>query len=302
MQINIIRIIFIFSSLFVGIIGLLLNYMESYLPCVITRTYRYGKFSVDKYQPLVAKVEVPKRWFKHFYIFAAPASSYVLYLVICKYLWNDNISKNVIWILDICLGSFRQALVSPESTFIATVLLTLHCWKRFYETHFVNIFSDKMMNISHYIIGHYHYVGTLICIIGESKGFVEGSEGNFSWKKITYLQLICAIIFVLSSCVQFRTNLILNKLRRNKDGKINSTTYKIPHGGLFKYISGALQLTEIIIYITLSIILWQSSTYHYVTTWVLINQTSTAVLTHRWYIETFKNYPTSRKILLPYIF
>ncbi|CAD1468959.1 unnamed protein product, partial [Heterotrigona itama] len=272
MQINITRIIFIFNSVFTGIFGLLLNYVEFCLPSLITRTYRYGKFSVNTYHPLVAKVEVPKRWFKHFYIFAAPTSSYVLYLVICKYLWKDNISENVIWILDICLGSFRQALVSPESTFIATVLLTLHCWKRFYETHFVNIFSDKMMNILHYMIGLYHYVGTLICIIGESEGFVKGLKGNFSWKKITYLQLICAIIFVLSSYVQLRTNLILSKLRQNKDGKINSTTYKIPHGGLFKYISGALQLTEIIIYITLSIILWQSSTYHYVTMWVLINQ------------------------------
>lgn len=62
MQINIIRIIFIFSSLFTGIVGLLLNYMEFYLPSIITRIYRYGKFSVDKYQsPLIAKVEVPKR-------------------------------------------------------------------------------------------------------------------------------------------------------------------------------------------------------------------------------------------------
>lgn len=66
--------------------------------------------------------------------------------------------------------------------------------------------------------------------------------------------------------------MILSKLRRNKEGKSNSTIYKIPHGGLFEYISGALQLTETIIYITLSIILWQSSTYHYVTMWVLINQ------------------------------
>ena len=61
MQTNIICIIFIFSSVFTGIIGLLLNYMEFYLPSVITRTYRYGKYSVDEYQSLLAKLEVPKR-------------------------------------------------------------------------------------------------------------------------------------------------------------------------------------------------------------------------------------------------
>lgn len=99
-----------------------------------------------------------------------------------------------------------------------------------------------------------------------------------------------------------KSNFILRKLRKNKDGKINSTIYKIPHDGLFEYVSGALQITEIIIYITLSIILWQSSTFHYVTIWVLCNQIWTATLTHQWYIQTFKNYPKSRKILIPFIF
>ncbi|XP_043579745.1 uncharacterized protein LOC122566489 isoform X2 [Bombus pyrosoma] len=301
MQINIILIIFIAASLFTGILGLLLIYMETYLPILITRTFRYGKFCIT-YQSIITHAEVPKRWFKHFYILAAPVSSYVLYLTICKFLWAGNSSKNVIWILNICLGSFRQARVSPESTFIATLLLTLHCWKRFYETHFVSIFSDNMMNISHYLMGYIHYLGTLVCIIGESDGFVEGSQGNFSWRRITYLQLICAIICVLSSYVQLRTNFILSNLRYDKDRKITSTAYKIPHGGLFEYISGALQFTEIIIYILLSIILWQSTNFHYITLWVIINQTVTAVLTHKWYIQTFKNYPMSRRILLPYIF
>lgn len=148
------------------------------------------------------------------------------------------------------------------------------------------------MNVLHYIVGFYHYIGTLICIISESEGFVEGiykyiytfifnwliiwiilgSKGNFSWNKITYFHLLCLTIFILSTYAQLKSNFILRKLRKNKDGKINSTVYKIPHDGLFEYISGALQITEIIIYITLSIILWQSSTFHYVTIWVLCNQ------------------------------
>ena len=61
MEINIIRIIFIFASVFTSILGLLLNYMEFCLPILITRFYRYGKYSVDTYHPLVAKMEVPKR-------------------------------------------------------------------------------------------------------------------------------------------------------------------------------------------------------------------------------------------------
>lgn len=99
-----------------------------------------------------------------------------------------------------------------------------------------------------------------------------GSESYFSWKNITYIHLICAFIIILSSYAQLRANYILSGLRKEKTGEINSTVYKIPHGGLFEYVSGALQITEIIIYISLSVILWQSSTYHYVTIWVIINQ------------------------------
>ncbi|XP_017891409.1 polyprenol reductase, partial [Ceratina calcarata] len=284
------------------IINLSLYYLEPYLPTLISKTYRYGKFSSNIYQPIVAKVELPKRWFQHFYIFAAPGSSFVLYLVIHEYLWKGNVHECFIWILDMCLGSSRQPLVSSESTFVASVLMTLQCWKRFYETQYINIFSDRKMNISHYLVGYVHYVGALMCIVGESEGFVRGSEGNFSWKRITYFHFICAFIFISSSYAQLRANIILRNLRKNKDGEIDHKIYKIPHGGLFEYVSGALQITEIMMYMTLSMILWQSSSYHYVTLWVLANQISTAVLTHQWYIETFKNYPKSRKILIPFIF
>ncbi|XP_076750146.1 polyprenal reductase [Xylocopa sonorina] len=299
---NIIRIWFIFCSIFTGICGFLLFYMESYLPVLISRTYRYGKFSNNVHQSLLVELEIPKRRFKDFYRFAAPASSYVLYLVVNKYLWNNNIPQYITWMLNVCLGSFRQQLVSPESTFIAALLFTLHLWKRLYETHCVNIFSDKKINICHYIVGIAHYIGSLIAIIGESEGFAKGSKGNFSLRKITYFQLLCTLIFISSSYIQLKANIVLNNLRKDKDGKINYAVYKIPHDGLFKYVSGALNITEIIIYITLSGILWQSSTFHYVTIWVATNQLSTAILTHQWYVQTFENYPKTRKILLPYIF
>lgn len=83
------------------------------------------------------------------------------------------------------------------------------------------------------------------------------------------------MIFILFSYTQLKINFILRNLRKDKDNGINSTIYKIPHGGLFEYVSGALQITEIIIYITMSIILWESSTFHYITIWVLVNQVCT---------------------------
>ncbi|XP_053992312.1 polyprenol reductase [Hylaeus volcanicus] len=301
MHINFIRVQFFVYSIIIVTGGLLINYVESYLPLFITRTFRYGKFSVKEYQSILNRIEVPKKWFKHFYMFAGPASSYIFYLIVYKYFWDGDIPKNVIWVLNMLLGSFRQPLVSPESTFVAATLFSLHCWKRFYETHYVTIFSNAKMNVTHYLVGLSHYIGALVSIIGESKGFVEGSEGHFSWQRITYSQLVYAVIFILSSYAQLRANYILRHLRKTKDGEVNANAYKIPYGGLYEYVSGALQITEIIIYVTTSIILWESSTFHYITFWVLSNQISTAVLTHQWYIQTFQSYPKSRKILIPYL-
>lgn len=302
MHVNLVRIGFILIAAYVGFIGLLINYVEAYLPAFLTRSYRYGKISANVDQPVIAKIEVPKRWFKHFYVFAAPASTYVLYLIVRKFLWENDVPKYVLWVLDTCLGPSRQPLVSPECTFLAALLFNLHVWKRLYETQCVSIFSDKRINITHYVIGFFHYMGTLVSLIGESQGFFEDSGEQFYWRRITYFQLVCAIVFVLSSYAQLKTNFILSNLRKDESGKISSTVYKIPHGGLFEYVSGALQITEITVYATLSAILWQSSTFHYVTIWVITNQISTAMLTHKWYIETFESYPKSRKIILPYIF
>lgn len=64
--------------------------------------------------------------------------------------------------------------MSATSTALAITLLSIQCWKRAYETHYVNIFSPQKLHISHYIIGFVHYVGALTCVIGESEGFVRG--------------------------------------------------------------------------------------------------------------------------------
>ncbi|XP_012282306.1 polyprenol reductase [Orussus abietinus] len=301
MDINLVRIVFIFNSLFTGLIGVLIGACEPYLPIVITRTYCYGKHAVTADQPLVKKVEVPKRWFAHFYIFAAPASTCMLLLVINRYWYNIDAPQFVYNILDFLLGSSRKSLVPPERTFLAAILLTIQCWKRLYETCFVSVFSDSKINISHYIVGFVHYIGTISSVIGESRGFVRGSAGNFHWDGISYTLRFCAAIFLWASYWQLKTNYTLVRLRKNEKGVVVTKSYKIPRGELFDYISGPLQFTEILMYLALSIILWPSTTYHWIFIWVLINQTSCAFMSHRWYLQTFKNYPKERKRLIPFI-
>ncbi|XP_046814992.1 polyprenol reductase-like isoform X2 [Vespa crabro] len=293
MDVNFIRYLFIFNSCFFTILGFIVIYAEPYLPVLITRTFHYGKHAIKIHQPIVAKTEVPKRWFKHFYLFATSVSTCFLILFFYTYFMNGTIPEIIYWLLDTSLGKSRKALVSSECGFLAITLLTIHCWKRLYETHYVTVFSDKKINISHYIVGHTHYIGTILSII-------DFKELNYE-HKLTLLQIVCAIIFLLSSLVQLQTNFILASLRKSNN-KVVFYGYKVAHSGLFKYLSAPLEFTEILVYLMLSVILWQSNTFHYITLWVVINQINCAVMTHKWYKKTFQNYPKERKILIPYLF
>ncbi|XP_043492674.1 polyprenol reductase [Polistes fuscatus] len=301
MDINLIIYLFIFKSSLMTILGILLINAENRLPVLITRTFHYGKHAINIYHPLVVIIEVPKRWFKHFYMFAMPASTFSLVLIYYKYFMNGKIPEIIYRLLDASLGKSRKALISPECGFLALTLLTVHCWKRFYETHYVNVFSDKKIHISHYIVGYLHYAGTIIGIVGELHGFVRDSDKSIDWHNLTFLQIVCANIFLLSSFVQLQSNFILANLRKSNN-KVVFDGYKVPHGGLFEYITSPLQLTEILIYLSLSVILWQSNTFHYVTLWVIVNQVHCAIMEHKWYRQTFKNYPKKRRNLIPYLF
>lgn len=302
MAVNVIRLTFVLLSIFTGTLGMLINVLESYLPTLLTRSYRYGKYSDKINQPIVAQCEVPKKWFQHFYLMAAPGSTLVLYLIIQEYFVRGSTPEVVFSILNLSLGSSRKPLVTTECCLLAAAILSIQCWKRLYETMHVNVFSDSKMNISHYIAGFLHYIGTLLSIIGESNGFVEGTVADFSWNRITPIRLLAACIFLVCSYTQLHACFILRNLRSDENGKTSIHGYKIPHGGLFDYVSGALQTTEIIMYSMLSVILWESHTYHFITLWVFVNQVECAFLTHWWYQTTFASYPKNRKALIPYIF
>lgn len=282
--------------------GLSINFLGSHLPNLMKRPFLYGKFGLKTTSHAIAtKLEVPKRWFRHFYIFCAPLLTITLCLLYYKYLYNADVPEIVFTLLDTLLGTSRKSLISAENTILAMVLYNIHCWKRMYETCYINVFSNQKIHITVYLVGFIHYIGLILCILGESEGFVKGSHMSIFLHKVTAVKLVCAFICLWSSYMQLKTNFILANLRKSTHGDVVSLEYKIPSEGLFKYIAGPLQFWEILIYLMLSVILWEASTYHYVTLWVIVNQAECAFLSHQWYRETFKNYPKERKIIIPYV-
>lgn len=300
MDANIIRYILIFQIIY-ELLLFLIAYMKSYLPRALIRFILFGKINIKTHHPIIAKIEIPRKYLDQDIFIIVPLSGILFYFAVNKYVYNENISENLFSLLDTLLGASRKPLVSAESTILAIVLFSIHGLKRAYVVYYACVHSNKKINIFHYAFTFVHYLMFAACLIGESKGFVRGSHATFSFHKLTTMQLMWSFIFLWSTYMQLRSNYILAGLRKNKHGDVVTKEHKIPFGELFNYVSSPLQLTEILMYLMLSAILWQSTTIHYFTIFVIMNQVECAILANHWYRNTFKNYPKERKLLIPYI-
>ena len=82
----------------------------------------------------------------------------------------------------------------------------------------------------------------------------------------------------------------------------NPNKHSMPMGSLFIYVSSPHYLCEIIIYTSLMLILGtEHMTGVMIWAWVTINQTIAALMSHRWYITKFEDYPKERKAIIPFV-
>lgn len=97
-------------ALFMVILGGLINTIEKHLPVFIVQTFRYGKFSYKQITKSVIKpIEVPKGWFKHFYIFASIVTTIALILITDLYVFNKPVPEWISNLLDVLVGKQRYS-------------------------------------------------------------------------------------------------------------------------------------------------------------------------------------------------
>jgi 3-oxo-5-alpha-steroid 4-dehydrogenase 1 len=105
--------------------------------------------------------------------------------------------------------------------------------------------------------------------------------------------IVGVIVFFSGFAINKYHDAILIKLRpASGDG------YKIPHGGLFKYISCPNFLGEIISWSGYALVAFNLPALSFLI-WTLVNLTTRAIDHHRWYIKEFPDYPEERKAIFP---
>ncbi|KAG2199132.1 hypothetical protein INT47_009871 [Mucor saturninus] len=93
---------------------------------------------------------------------------------------------------------------------------------------------------------------------------------------------------------------LLFKLR--KKTMTGKKRYAIPHGGLFEYVSCPNYFSETMEWMGFAIATAYSVPAYIFVAATVSNLFPRAIRTHEWYKNEFKNYPKSRKAVIPYIY
>ncbi len=110
-------------------------------------------------------------------------------------------------------------------------------------------------------------------------------------------RFLCGVaIFVVGFAINYQSDRTLARLR-----KPGEAGYKIPHGGLYRYVSCPNYLGELIEWSGFALAAWSLPALSFAV-WTAANLAPRARTHHRWYQQTFADYPPERRALLPKLY
>ncbi|MEI6898564.1 MAG: DUF1295 domain-containing protein [Bacteroidota bacterium] len=132
---------------------------------------------------------------------------------------------------------------------------------------------------------------------GFINGYYLGSlSGGYSNEWLSDPRFIAgASMFIIGLIMNWHSDNILIHLR-----KPGETGYVIPQKGLFKYISCPNHFSEIIEWSGFALMTWSLPGLAFAV-WTFVNLLPRALHHHKWYKQTFPDYPANRKALIPFI-
>jgi protein-S-isoprenylcysteine O-methyltransferase Ste14 len=106
---------------------------------------------------------------------------------------------------------------------------------------------------------------------------------------------IGVVVYLVGFTVNRHSDSILRNLR-----KPGETGYRIPRGGMYRFLSSPNYFGEILQWAGFAIVCWNLSALLFVA-WSAANLVPRALQHHRWYLGKFPDYPKERKAILPFV-
>lgn len=113
--------------------------------------------------------------------------------------------------------------------------------------------------------------------------------------------LVGVTLYYVGLGLNLHSDHILRNLRSKEEVERGERVYRIPEGGLFRYVTNAPYTSELLLWLGFAIFTWSPAGV-YILTISMANLIPRAVATQRWYLERFPDYPKDRKVLIPFIY
>ena len=101
------------------------------------------------------------------------------------------------------------------------------------------------------------------------------------------------ILMITGLVINIHSDNVLRNLR-----KPGETGYKIPYGGMYRWISAPNYFGEITEWCGFALAAWTSAALSFAV-FSFSNLFPRALAHHRWYLKNFENYPKDRKAIIP---
>lgn len=113
---------------------------------------------------------------------------------------------------------------------------------------------------------------------------------------VTWHFSLGAAVFAAGFVIHAHSDAVIRRLRQ--PGQVG---YAVPHGGLFRWVGSPNYLGEMIQWAGWAVMTWSLAGLAFAV-FTVCNLLPRAIANHRWYQVRFKDYPPTRKILIPGIF
>lgn len=124
--------------------------------------------------------------------------------------------------------------------------------------------------------------------------FWSGSPLSASWLTDSRFVVGCGL-FVLGMGINVWSDAKLRRLRSE-----TQRGYRVPRGGLYRWVSCPNYLGEIVEWIGFALLTGSVAGAAFAL-WTMANLVPRALSHHRWYRAEFKDYPTERRALIPFL-
>lgn len=227
---------------------------------LLKQTAPYGRHTSEKWGPMI---DNKLGWF---------LMEFFVLVVLCFFLIRGDVKFNLVSGIIIGLFSFHYLNRS--------VIFPLRIKTKGKKMPLLIILSAMGFNMMNgFLLGYY---------------FSNFANYPDAWIKDPRFIIGC-MVFVIGLVLNLYSDSVLIHLR-----KPGETGYKIPVGGMFKFISCPNLLGELIEWLGFAILTWSLPGLAFFV-WTFANLVPRAISHHTWYKSKFADYPEERKAIFPYV-